>query len=342
MAAPIPPHFSIDFGNNTLKLVYITRRGGGWDLRSIASVQTPPGTLNSYKDEHKQQLIDSIKELVVDSRVPIKEVAVALPESAVFSRVLTVPKVGDNELTDAVYWQLKQFLPYPIEEVQSDFTELMTDPTGQKKILAVAAPKKLVQLYVEILEKAGLVPVAIESETLSILRAIKGNHNIADGIVLDFGAQSTDMAVMLGGELFFSQSISTGSDLLTKALVNEFQLSYAQAEEYKRAYGINPTVADGKIYNILKPVIDMIVTEVLRGLEFYKGEIGKVPPSTVFICGEAALLPALPEYLKSVLGSEVYIADPWKTVSVPGGMAEVVKKSAPGFCVSVGLCMKEE
>lgn len=342
MAAPIPPHFSIDFGNNTLKLVYITRRGNGWDLRNIASVQTPPGTLNSYKEEHKTQLIDAIKELVTDARVPIKEVAVALPESAVFSRVLTVPKVGENELNDAVYWQLKQFLPYPIEEVQSDFTELITDAEGQKKILAVAAPKKLVQLYVEILEKAGLSPVAIESETLAILRAIKVAHGMRDAVILDFGAQSTDMAVMLGGELYFSQSISTGSDLLTKALVNEFQLSYAQAEEYKRAYGLNPTAADGKIYAVLKPIIDIIVTEVLRGLEFYKTEIGKVPPSAIMLCGEAALLPALPEYLKAVLGSETVVADPWKMVTVSGGMAEIVKKSSPGYCVSVGLCLKEE
>lgn len=342
MAAPIPQHFAIDFGNNSLKLVHLARRGAGWELRNIATVQTPQGVLNSYKDEHKAQLVESIKELVIDARAPIKEVAVALPENAVFSRVLTVPNVTDSELTDAVYWQLKQLLPYPIEEVQSDFTQLTVDDKGQKKILAVAAPKKLVQLYVEILEKAGLVPVAIESETLSIIRSVKYSEGLNDAIILDFGAQSTDMAVMLGGELYFSQSISTGSDLLTKAIVNEFQLSFAQAEEYKRAYGLNAAQAEGKIYMVLKPVIDIIVTEVLRGIEFYKTQIGSVPPSTIILCGEASLLPGLPEYLKSVLGFEVRLADPWKLVSVSGNMSDIVKKTAPGYSVAVGLCLKQE
>jgi type IV pilus assembly protein PilM len=342
MAAPIPPHFAIDFGNNSLKLVYLTKRGNGWELRNVGSVQTPQGVLNSYKEEDKTQLVESIKELVADSRVGIKDVAVALPENAVFSRVITVPQVSEAELADAVYWQLKQILPYPIEEVQSDFTALGSDEAGQKKVLAVAAPKKLVQLYVEILERAGLKPVAIESETLSILRAVKYSHNVADAVLLDFGAQSTDMAVMINGELYFSQSISTGSDLLTKALVNEFQLSFAQADEYKRAYGLTPGAAEGKIYSVLKPVVDIIVTEVLRGLEFYKSAVGKVPPSLVILSGEAALLPGLSDYLKSVLGVEVSMANPWNNVTVSGNMAAIVNKSAPGFCVCVGLCLKQE
>ena len=214
----LPLHFAIDFGNHSLKLVNLVQKGKSWELKNIGSIQTPPETLNSYKEEHKTLLVDALKSLVAESKVPYKEVAVALPESSVFSRVLTIPKVSDEEVTDAVYWQLKQYLPYPVEDVQSDFTSLVVEPSGQRKLLAVAAPKKLVELYIEILERAGLVPVAIESETLSILRSIKYAQEARNAVVLDFGSNSTDMAIMKDGELFFSQSIATGSDLLTKAL----------------------------------------------------------------------------------------------------------------------------
>jgi type IV pilus assembly protein PilM len=338
----LPQHFSIDFGTHSLKLVNLVRRGRSWELKNIASVQTPPEVLGSYKDEQKTQLVDAIKSLVAESRVSGKEVAVALPESVVFSRVLTIPKVADNELQDAVYWQLKQFLPYPIEDVQSDFTPLSVDQNGQRKVLAVAAPKKLVDLYIELLERANLVPIAIESETLAIIRAIKHAHEVKDAVVLDFGSNSTDMAIMKEGELFFSQSIATGSDLLTKALVNEFQLSYAQAEEYKRIYGMRSDAVDGKIRNAMKPVLDMIITEVLRGIEFFKTEVGTVPPSTAILAGEAGLLPALPEYLSSILGYEVVVSDPWRPIVVPNNVAELVRKSSPAFAVTIGLCLKEE
>jgi len=342
MAGAIPSHFSIDFGNNTLKLVYVTRRGNGWELRNFGAVTTPPGALNSYKEEQKLQMIEAIKALVADSRVPIKEVAVALPEATVFSRVITIPPVKEEETQDAIYWQLKQMLPYPIEEVQSDFSILETNEKGEKKVLAVAAPKKLVTLYVELLEKAGLNPVAIESETLSVMRSIKYAHRVTDAVLLDFGAQNTDMAVMLNGELYFSQSISTGSDLLTKALATEFQLSYAQAEEYKRAYGVLPNVAEGKIANALKPVVDIIVTEVLRGLTFYKTQIGKEAPTTTILSGEAALLPGLVDYLKNSFQGEVMISNPWNNITVAPSVLEIVSKSAPGFGVAIGLCLKEE
>lgn len=338
----LPAHFAIDFGMHSLKLVNLSKKGNSWELKNIGSIQTPPETLNNYKEEQKTLLVEAVKSLVAESKVPYKEVAVALPENAVFSRVLTIPKVSDAEVTDAVYWQLKQFLPYPIEDVQSDFTALSVDPSGQRKMLAVAAPKKLVELYVEILERAGLSPVAIESETLSILRSIKYAQEIKDAVVLDFGANSTDMAIMKDGELFFSQSIATGSDLLTKALVNEFQLSYAQAEEYKRIYGMRSDAVDGKIRNAMKPVLDMIITEVMRGIEFYKTEVGAVPPNLAVLSGEAALLPALPEYLESVLGYDAQLADPWRPIVVPNNIAEIVSKSSPAFTVAIGLCLKEE
>ncbi|MFZ6021869.1 MAG: type IV pilus assembly protein PilM [Patescibacteria group bacterium] len=338
----LPLHFAIDFGMHSLKLVNLSKKGNSWELKNIGSIQTPPETLNNYKEEQKTLLVEAVKSLVAESKVPYKEVAVALPENAVFSRVLTIPKVSDAEVTDAVYWQLKQFLPYPIEDVQSDFTALSVDPSGQRKMLAVAAPKKLVELYVEILERAGLVPVAIESETLSILRSIKYAQEIKDAVVLDFGANSTDMAIMKDGELFFSQSIATGSDLLTKALVNEFQLSYAQAEEYKRIYGMRSDAVDGKIRNAMKPVLDMILTEVMRGIEFYKTEVGTLPPNLAMLSGEAALLPALPEYLESVLGYDAQLADPWRPIVVPNNIAEIVSKSSPAFTVAIGLCLKEE
>ena len=338
----LPLHFSIDFGTHSLKLVYIVQKGNSWELKNIGSIQTPQDVLNSYKEEHKAQLIEAIKTLVSEAKVPIREVAVALPENAVFSRVLTIPKVSNEEVNDAVYWQLKQFLPYPIEDVQSDFTPLSVEASGQRKMLAVAAPKKLVELYVDILEKAGLIPVAIESETLSIIRSIKYAHDVKDAVILDFGSNSTDMAIMKDGELFFSQSIATGSDLLTKALVNEFQLSYAQAEEYKRIYGMKSDAVDGKIKNALKPVVDMIITEVMRGIEFFKTEVGAVPPTLAILSGEAALLPALPEYLEAILGYSVQVADPWRPIVVPNNVAEIVRKSSPAFTVSIGLCLKNE
>lgn len=322
----LPQHFAIDFGTHSLKLVNLAQKGNSWELKNIGSIQTPPEVLNSYKEEHKNILIDTIKSLVAESKVPYKEVAVALPENAVFSRVLTIPKVTDAEVTDAVYWQLKQFLPYPIEDVQSDFTPLSIDPSGQRKMLAVAAPKKLVELYVEVLERAGLVPVAIESETLAILRSVKYAQEVKDAVILDFGANTTDMAIMKDGELFFSQSIATGADLLTKALVNEFQLSYAQAEEYKRIYGMRSDAVDGKIRNAMKPVLDMILTEVLRGIEFFKNEVGAVPPTLAILSGEAALLPALSEYLEAILGYDSQLADPWRPIVVPNNIAEIVRK----------------
>jgi len=77
-------------------------------------------------------------------------------------------------------------------------------------------------------------------------------------VMLDFGANSTDMSIMADGYLVFSQSISIGSDSLTQSIINKFNFDYNRAEEFKRNYGLIPNVLEGKIFSSLTPIMDSI------------------------------------------------------------------------------------
>ena len=106
--------------------------------------------------------------------------------------------------------------------------------------------------------------------------------------MLDFGANSTDMSIMLDGYLVFSQSISIGSDSLTQSVINKFNFEYKQAEEYKRNYGVVENVLEGKIYQVLSPILESIMLEVSRGIEFYKNKTLS-PSPTDFLLQEMVL-----------------------------------------------------
>lgn len=342
--ARLPEHIGLDFGNHSVKAVEITDITSKTPkLVNFGSQATPHGVVNSEDKEHQQKLADALKTLYSSVDLKNKDVVVAIPESSVFTRFLELPGVKDDEIESAVFYQTKEFLPIPVDEVQMSFIKVgFNEEKNAPRVLVVAAPRKVVDIYINVCDMAGLRPIAIETESIAMGRAMYRATQKNHLVMLDFGANTTDMSIMSDGFLAFSQSISIGSDALTQAIVNQFNFEYVQAEEYKRNYGLQPDALEGKVYSTLKPIMDSIVTEVQRGVEFYKSKTMMTSPKDYILSGDGALLPGLQEYISSALGVAVEIADPFVNIEVPEKLSAVLDKGKPSYSVAVGLGLKSE
>jgi type IV pilus assembly protein PilM len=342
--AKLPDHIGLDFGNHSVKAVQLKNlESEKPELVGFGSQPTPTGVINSDDEQHQKQLADALKVLHGDGSFRTKNIVAALPESSIFTRFLEFPGVKEKELQEAIHWQAKQVVPIPIDEVQMSWIVLGRDESKNSyRVLLVAAPKKLIDLYIGIINKAGLNPIAIETEAIASGRTIYKSSKIQDAVMLDFGSQSTDMGIMTNGELVFSQSISVGSDALTRAIASDFSFEYEQAEEYKRNYGLDASQLEGKIYQSLKPIMDSIIAEVRRGVEFFKTRTLQSPPNQYLLIGDGALLPGLVVYLSQELSANVTLADPWASIKVSNKQEAILSKGKPAYAVSVGLALKAE
>lgn len=342
MAEKLPDKFGIDFGNHSIKAVYLKGIDSPKpELINFGSAPTPFGVLNTETDIHIDRLASVVRNLVKEANIKTKAVVSAIPESVVSTRVSTFKGIKPKELNDAVYWDTKQSLPVPIEEMEISWMLL-----GEKKeteeymVLRVAATKKMISTYTKILQKAGLDPVAMETEGVAIARLVKQLGQAEGVVVLDFGSQTTDMSIVRDGNLLFSQSISTGSDAFTHAIMNDFSLEYNQAEQYKIKYGLDETQLEGKIYKSLEPIAKIIVGEVVRGIEFYKSQTGFSAPRDVYLVGDGSLLPNLVVYMTTELGLNVTLTNPWSNISVKESDMAVLDKSKSAYAVCVGLALR--
>lgn len=340
----LPDHVGIDFGNHSVKAVELKNiSSSSPTLENFGSQRTPHGVIGSEDDVHQKQLSDSVKTLFANSKIRNNKVVVALPESSVFTRFLEFPGVKDEELDNAVYYQAKEFIPMAIDDVQMSYVTIgYNQEKNAPKVLLVAAPRKVIDIYLKVVENAGLEPLAIETESVAMGRAMYRSTKMKQMVMLDFGSSSTDMSILLDEQLVFSQSIAIGADSLTQAIVNKFGFEYQQAEEYKRNYGVVEGVLEGKIFATLKPIIDAIVTEVNRGIEFYKNKTLAPAPKNLFLNGDGALLPGLADYLSKTMGVDAMLADPWKGITVPDKFKTLVSKSPASYSVSLGLALKDE
>lgn len=342
--ANLPDHVGIDFGTHSVKAVELSRiTSDNPALVNLGSQVTPKGVINSEDKNDKRRLADVLKKLFDSSRIKNRNVVMALPEFSVFTRFLEFPGVKKEELKDAVYFEAKQYIPMPLNEVQLSYVPIgFNTEKNAPRVLVVAAPRKIVDIYINIAMLAGVDLIAIETESVAMGRSMYRSSGKKNLVMLDFGANSTDMSILSDGYLVFSQSIAIGSDSLTQAIINKFNFEYQRAEEFKRNYGISEGVLEGKILNVLSPIVESIMVEVRRGVEFYKNRTLSVPPTDYLLNGDGALLPGLPEYVSKSLGVNAILANPWNNIVVDDKFRDIVIKSGSSYSVAIGLSLKDE
>ncbi len=336
--------FAVDFGSNTIKIVKLKDVDKNPAVVSFGSIQMPKGAYSSESEQHKKEIGLTLKSLVKDLNLNTNNVATSLPDTSIFTRIVKIPAKKESDLEEAVFWSSKRNIPIPLEDVQIDWSivNVKETPDGmnQYDILLVAAPKLLINRYVDILKIAGLNPMFIETESLSLVRALSSTNETSPNIILDFGYSYIELVIEFNGNLLFNQTISTGSSVITKAIAQEFNLEEVQAEEYKKNYGLDPNQLEGKIYRTISPIMESIINEIKRIINSYKStNIGEVPTKLTLV-GNGSMMPGLVLYLAQNLNIEVEVGNPYSKVYIDPDLKAKMPNLLPGYAVSIGLALK--
>lgn len=114
----------------------------------------------------------------------------------------------------------------------------------------------------------------------------------------------------------------------------------AQAEEYKKAYGLDKSKLEGKIVEAVRPVMDTIMTEMKRAVAFYQEKYKQDRVEAIILNGGTAKIPGMVVYVAESMGIETQLANPWAGVEMDKRFA-VLGNEGPTFCVAVGLALRE-
>jgi type IV pilus assembly protein PilM len=343
----IPDYFALDIGNHSLKMVQIKRKSEkSAVLETVASASSTVNFLENESIDATKKLAEQINQLRESAGVNTNNCVAAVPETPLFSRLLTIPKVDEDKLQETVHWELKPLIPVPLEEVDVAFLEIYEkEVNGQKMVdvYVVAAPKLLTDKFKRLADVANLNLLALETESLANTRAVTYNYETPrDIMICDFGAFSTDLTLSRQGVPVFTQSIGTGSDAFTKAIAADYGLDLEQAEKYKRTFGLNFNEGEGKVARSIEPVMQIILGEMSRTLTYFKEKVLESSIENIYLCGEAAKLPGLSQYFDQHLSLKTILVDPTTKLEVsPNAKKELEQLSSVGFSVAIGLGLKD-
>jgi type IV pilus assembly protein PilM len=332
----------LDIGSKTIKIVELEKAGGGYRLKASGIVGYKSNSPEHMADDKELAIMsDIIRKLCHEAKITSRDAVISLPETQVFTRLVKFPLLSDSEIASAVKWEAEQYIPFPVEEAIIEHQILDRRPNAtppQVYVLLIAVPKVLVERYIKLAEMAKLQVLAVETELIALARSICPVDQTV--MVSDFGARSTNIAIVRNGNLMMSRSIPTAGDALTRAVSQGLGIEAQQAEEYKKTYGLSSAQLEGKIKGVLDPVLKMVADEMRKAVHYYQAEgEGEVPRTLILSGGTSSMLDVIGVMTK-LTGMEVVVGNPFSKVQVDQQAAKILMGYAPVYSIAVGLAMR--
>ncbi len=212
------PVFGLDIGHQTLKVAVANVHGNTAHIVSTAEIAIPKGSKTSRGIKDKDviaQKVKEAKEQAQPKRIELTSCASALPESLVFTKVIELPKMTSAEIARAMPYQIAHSFPIPLEEAYFDWAILGPGPSPDTlEALVVAAPKILVEDFVDIVEKSGSNLVSLETKPVALTRLFAKPGMKGGTIIADIGAIVTGIYIVADGNLRLTATVNIGAEQL--------------------------------------------------------------------------------------------------------------------------------
>jgi len=379
LLSPKPNAIGVEIGTSAIKLVAL-KPGSPPVLTHAIMVPTPIGSMRDGLVIEPQTVANEIRNALQKHGITARHAVTTVPNQSAITRNIIVPKMERKELNGAIKWEAERYIPYPIDEVTVDY-DLLDDLSqvpdeGQMEIVVAAAPTEAIARQVEVLRLAGLEPTVIDLKPFAALRALRGSllgahlnpTTLAGGsytengevaLVLEVGASSSVITLVRGERLLMTRNINIAADDFTTALQKAFDLDFTAAEDIKIGYATATTPTEdeedllnfdmsreqyspARVFEVIRPVLAELITEVRRSLEFYRMQSGDVTIDQTYLAGGGSKLRGLAAAISDALGFRVEIGSPWLGLTIDESKIDAgyLQNNAPEFAVPVGLALR--
>jgi type IV pilus assembly protein PilM len=343
-----PPMIGLDISSSSVKLVELDQlKSGEFILERFASEPFEKGWITDGQIEKFDEVAAAVKRVVQKSGTKSKQVVMAMPQSAVITKKISLPAgLRDEEMELQVETEANQYIPFSLDEVSLDFCVIGPSPTaaGDVDVMIAASRKDRVQDRQGLAEAAGLKPVVLDIEShasrLAMSRIVAGLPNEGrDALValFEIGADTTSLKVLRDEELLYDRDQAFGGAQLTQLISRQYGFSFEEAEG-KKLSGDLPDDYEGAI---LSPFVDSLSQEIGRALQYFFTSTPHHKVHYVMLAGGTATLPGLKDRVTELTGFASQVVNPFDRMKLGSAVRESsLRREAPSYLTACGLAMR--
>ncbi|MDD4587191.1 MAG: pilus assembly protein PilM [Heliobacteriaceae bacterium] len=205
-------YLGIDLGRTQVRMVEITCR---WRSYQVSGIVTRPLPASAGADGNETPdpaiLLDTLRECQATLKGKARQAILAFSSRNLIMRQIRLPVMPEAEIRAAMRWEVERYIPFPVEDLVFDLVNQGTvavEGQTQSQLLLVAAPRREVVEYYEVLRQVGLQVIAVETAPFALARLYGQYGGLAGDTfgILDLSLQAT-ITVVKAGTVQFVRTI---------------------------------------------------------------------------------------------------------------------------------------
>lgn len=343
-----PPLFGLDISSLDIKLVELSEGSNkSYRLERYASEPLPKGAVLDGNIENIEQVTEAVRKLVKKSGTSAKNVAMAMPASAVITKkIILAGTLTEQALEVQVESEASQYIPFSMDEVSLDFCVLGPAANAEEdiEVMLAASRKEKIEDRVAVIQAAGLQAKVMDIESYAARAAVSrlidqqangGKDQIY--AVFQVGSKRTYIFIILNGEVIYEREQQFGGAQLTQDIVRNYGLSAEEAEIKKK----NGDLPDTYEMELLEPFLESAALEVTRAIQFFFTSTPYTRVDQIYLSGGCAVIPGLVDIIAERTKISTAVVSPFKGMELGSGVNEkALRNDAPAYMVACGLALR--
>lgn len=338
----------LDISSSSVKLVELS--GGekeAYRLERYAIEALPREAVVDGNIANLEAVSEAIRRALRRMGGGIKQVAMALPASAVITKKIVLPDgLREQEMEIQVESEANQYIPFAIDEVNLDFQVVGPSPgnTDDVEVLIAASRKEKVEDRVAVAEAAGLKAVVMDVESFASEAAFelveRQLPKAAKGRIValvDIGSVSMSVTILRDGKQVYAREQSIGGSRLTQDIARQYGLSVEEAEAAKKT----GSLPEDYERDLLRPFMDSLALELARALQFFFTSTQYNEVHHIVLAGGCAVMPGLVDVIAGRTQVPAVIANPFGAMALSSRVRpRNLLADAPCLMVACGLALR--
>lgn len=347
--------WGIDIGQSALKALRCHKDDDGNVIADSYDFIEYPKAL-SLPDADEEALVNEALDTFL-SRNDVRGdfVSMTVSGQSGLSRFFKPPPVDARTLPEIVKYEVRQQIPFPIEDVIWDWQSMGGTEMDNvivdaevglfaiKRDTVYTALQPFLKKDIEV-DVVQLAPLATQNvvchelmEDLPDVHEIDMDSLPDSLVILSMGTDATDLIVTNGVKLWL-RNIPIGGNHFTKELSRELKLTHAKAEHLKR----NARQAEDPktVFQAMRRVFNDLKKEIDRSLSYYSGMDKNATLDRIVLLGNAARLPGLRQYLNKQLEMDIAKISAFDQLQGPVTEERVFTENILSFAPVYGLCLQ--
>ncbi len=230
----------LDIGHNSIKMIQLAVNGGHISVLAADKARIDP-RIDGNTRERRSFVVSKIKQMLTDSNFRGKKVISCLPSDRLKITSLRLAEAESEKIEQALRKEVNQRFGLDPDKDAVSYVLVGDVRQGDEiksELILFAADNEAIKEHINLIEEAGLRPVAIDLVPSALFRSFERSLQRQEdrertAVFVDVGSRFTTVVFGHGREISFVKQISIGGDNFNREIATKLGIGINEAQRLR-------------------------------------------------------------------------------------------------------------